>query len=265
MTAISKQEVAALPVEFKLNGRTLVGRAHETLIQTARHYGIDIPHLCYMEGLRPDGNCRACVVEIKGERVLAPSCCRTPQDGMEVVTDSERALASQKMVIELLLSDMPERPAGEAPGSHPYTLHSELDQWAKRLGVARGRFPCRQQPGPGVAPRPGGVTLAPCIHSPRSRPPCREEQVNDVIGYAFRGEHAKIVFDFDDAMGASTCVACGECVQACPTGALMPARGAGLVEADNKVDSVCPFCGVGCQLTYHVKDNRIVIVQGRDG
>jgi formate dehydrogenase major subunit len=89
--------------------------------------------------------------------------------------------------------------------------------------------------------------------------------VNDVIGYAGRGEHSKIVFDFDDPMGDSTCVACGECVQACPTGALMPARGVGLQKADKTVDSVCPFCGVGCLLTYHVKQNKIIFVNGKDG
>src|ERR1019366_8978624 len=126
MTAITKQEIAALPVEFKLNGRTVVGRADETIIETAKHYGIEIPHLCYKEGLRPDGNCRACVVEIKGERALAPSCCRTSEDGMEVITDSARALASQKMVLELLLSDMSDQ---------VYTPNSELDQWAKKLQV----------------------------------------------------------------------------------------------------------------------------------
>ena len=94
---------------------------------------------------------------------------------------------------------------------------------------------------------------------------CREEQVNDVIGYAFRGEHSKIVFDFDDPMGASTCVGCGECVQACPTGALMPAREAGLAKIDKEIESLCPFCGVGCQLTYHVEKNVIKFVTGRDG
>src|SRR5690606_27184207 len=100
---------------------------------------------------------------------------------------------------------------------------------------------------------------------------CREVQVNDVIGLAHRGAASKIVFDFDDPMGDSTCVACGECVQACPTGALMPSR---IVDehgrgdsacADRKVDSVCPYCGVGCQLTYHVKDDKIVFVEGRNG
>ncbi len=256
MTAISKQEIAALPVEFKLNGKTVVGRADETIIQTAGHYGIDIPHLCYKEGLRPDGNCRACVVEIKGERALAPSCCRTPRDGMEVSTDSARAVASQKMVLELLLADMP---------AESHTPASELRIWAQKLEVGKPRFEARAQPAADLSHPAIAVNLDACIQCTRCLRACREEQVNDVIGYAFRGEHSKIVFDFDDAMAASTCVACGECVQACPTGALMPARNAALTMAERTVDSVCPYCGVGCQLTYHVSGNKIVHVQGRDG
>ena len=109
------------------------------------------------------------------------------------------------------------------------------------------------------------VNLDACIQCTRCVRACREEQVNDVIGYAFRGGHSKIVFDLDDPMGESTCVACGECVQACPTGALAPAHDAYLVPVDKKVSSVCPYCGVGCQLTYHVKNNAIVRVEGRDG
>src|SRR5437588_2632429 len=109
------------------------------------------------------------------------------------------------------------------------------------------------------------VNLDACIQGTRCVRACREEQVNDVIGYAYRGHDSKIVFDFDDPMGESTCVACGECVQACPTGALAPAKNAYKVIADKTVDSVCPYCGVGCQLTYHVKDNAIVQVEGRDG
>ena len=109
------------------------------------------------------------------------------------------------------------------------------------------------------------VNLDACIQCTRCLRACRDEQVNDVIGLAFRGDHAKIVFDMDDPMGASTCVACGECVQACPTGALMPARDAALAVPDKQVDSVCPYCGVGCQLTYNVKDNKILYVEGRDG
>ncbi len=256
MTALTQDELNALPVEFKLNGKDVVGNASETIIQTARRYGIEIPHLCYKEGMRPDGNCRACVVEVKGERVLAASCCRKPAPGMEVTSDSERALKSQKMVLELLLSDMP---------AERHTRESELDQWVSKLGVGKPRFEKRHQPQADLSHHGIAVNLDSCIQCTRCVRACREEQVNDVIGYAFRGEHSKIVFDIDDAMGDSTCVACGECVQACPTGALMPAREAGLVKPDKQVHSVCPYCGVGCQLTYNVKDNKIVSVDGRDG
>jgi len=256
MERASDGQIATMPIEFKLDGKTVVGRPDETIIETAKRHGVEIPHLCYTPGLRPDGNCRACMVEIKGERVLAPSCCRYPAAGMEVTTDSARARASQKMVLELLLSDMPET---------DYRLDSELDQWARKLDLGLPRFPARRQPAADVSHPAIAVNLDACIQCTRCVRACREEQVNDVIGYAFRGEHSKIVFDFDDPMGESTCVACGECVQACPTGALMPAREAGLAKIDKTVESLCPFCGVGCQLTYHVGDNTIRFVSGRDG
>jgi formate dehydrogenase major subunit len=243
-------------VSFTLNGKTLASRADQTILQIAQEHGIEIPRLCYMEGMRADGNCRTCMVEVKGERVLAPSCCRYPTDGMEITTNSARAVTSQKMSIELLLSDVPET---------SYTLNSELDVWAKKMGVGKPRFRARPQPVEDLSHPAIDVHLDACIQCKRCVRACREEQVNDVIGYASRGGHSKIVFDFDDPMGDSTCVACGECVQACPTGALTPGRGAAKVAPQKSVDSVCPYCGVGCQLTYHVKDNRIVFVQGKDG
>src|SRR6201988_219824 len=135
MDRISTAQAATMPIEFKLNGRSGTGRSDETIIETAKHYGVEIPHLCYKEGMRPDGNCRACMVEIKGERVLAPSCCRYPTEGMEVSTGSARAVASQRMVLELLLSDVPET---------SYALDSELDRWARKLSVGKPRFAARQ-------------------------------------------------------------------------------------------------------------------------
>ena len=243
-------------IEFKLNGKSVSGFSGETIIQAAKRLGVEIPHLCYKEGMRPDGNCRACMVEIKGERVLAPSCCRNPAPGMEVTTDSARAVASQKMVLELLLSDMPDE---------RHTRTSELDQWADKLNIGKPRFAPRPRVAPDLTHYGIAVNLDSCIQCTRCVRACREEQVNDVIGYAFRGEHSKIVFDLDDGMGASSCVACGECVQACPTGALMPARAAAMTAPDKQVHSVCPYCGVGCQLTYNIKDNRILYVDGRDG
>jgi formate dehydrogenase major subunit len=268
MTATTNHEIAALPVQFKLNGRDVEAQPGESILEAARRYGVEVPHLCYKPGYRADGNCRACMVEIKGERTLAPSCCRTPRAGMEVTTDSARARGSQRMVLELLLADMPasasDAKLAAAPTS-PYALDSELDRWAARLQVGVPRLPRRAQPCADLSHPAIAVNLDACIQCTRCVRACREEQMNDVIGYAFRGEHAKIVFDLDDPMGLSTCVACGECVAACPTGALMPSGGVGLHEVDRRVDSVCPYCGVGCQLTFNVKDNRILYVTGRDG
>src|SRR2546430_12016584 len=109
MTALTKEELAAMPVEFKLNGQDVVAYGHETIIEAAKRHGVEIPHLCYREGMRPDGNCRACMVEVKGERVLAASRCRKPTPAMEGTTDNPPTLHSQKMVLELLLSNMPEK------------------------------------------------------------------------------------------------------------------------------------------------------------
>src|SRR5262245_27406194 len=243
-------------VTFTLNGKTVEGRRDQSILERADAEGVEIPRLCWKAGMRADGNCRTCMVEIKGERVLAPSCCRFPTEGMEVTTNSARALVSQKMNVELLLSDIPET---------AYTLNSELDLWAKKLQIGKPRFKSRRQPAADLSHPAMAVNLDACIQCKRCVRACREEQVNDVIGYAFRGNHSKIVFDLDDPMGDSTCVACGECVQACPTGALMPAREVGKIVPDKTVDSVCPYCGVGCQLTYNIKGNKILYVQGRDG
>ncbi len=243
-------------VAFRLNGTEVSASAGETLIEVADRLGVSIPRLCYQPGMRPDGNCRACVVEIKGERVLAPSCCRKPVAGMEVTSDSPRALHSQRMIVELLASDMPAR---------VYKQDSELELWRRKLGIGKPRFSSRAQPAADVSHPAMAVNLDACIQCTRCVRACREEQVNDVIGYAHRGAHSAIVFDLDDPMGESTCVACGECVQACPTGALAPAQDAYLAAIDKKVESLCPYCGVGCQLTYHVDHNRIVRVEGRDG
>jgi formate dehydrogenase major subunit len=242
-----------MSIEFTLDGATLTAEPGETLLQAAHRNGIEIPHLCYKEGYRPDGNCRACVVEIAGERVLAPSCCRAPTPGMVVRAASERARTAQKLVVELLAADMPD--TARRPDS-------ELEHWTRQLGVGTPRFPRREQPPPDVSHPAMVVNLDACIQCTRCVRACREEQGNDVIGYAFRGAQARIVFDQDDPMGESTCVACGECVQACPTGALMPAHAA---TAERTVDSVCPYCGVGCQLIYHIRDEHIVEVTGRDG
>jgi formate dehydrogenase major subunit len=261
---IKPSDLMPQTVEFKLNDQAVKAYEGETILKAAQRHGVDIPHLCYKDGLRPDGNCRACVVEIKGERTLAPSCCRTATAGLEVLV-SDRAVKSQKMVLEMLLSDMPDT---GYKWNDEAQQHGELSDWASRMDVTvRPELQAlrREQPACDVSHPAMAVNLDACIQCNRCVRACREEQVNDVIGYANRGAHSQIVFDLNDEMGNSSCVACGECVQACPTGALMPKSQVGSQVVDKKVDSVCPFCGVGCLLTYNVKDNKIVSVDGRDG
>ncbi|GAA0581844.1 formate dehydrogenase subunit alpha [Halomonas salifodinae] len=270
-----------------LDGVEVSAYRGETLWQVAKRAGETIPHLCFKDasGYRADGNCRACMVEIEGERALAASCLREAAPGMVVKSaDSERARTAREGVMELLLVDQPERDDSPDRSSHFWAM---ADQLAIDATAVRSKLPTRRE---GVvhhvAPREDSLThaqghddshsamrvnLDACIECNLCVRACREVQVNDVIGLAHRGSASKIVFDFDDPMGESTCVACGECVQACPTGALMPAT---LVDqaghgdsaaADRQVDSVCPYCGVGCQLTYHIKDDEILFVEGRDG
>jgi formate dehydrogenase major subunit len=252
---------------FTLDGRAVDAAPGESILAAAARHGVAIPHLCHQDGLRPDGNCRACVVEIAGERTLAPSCCRAPAPGMDVRVASERARAARRMVLEMLLADLPA--AGhkwvDGAGALP---HGELSDWAVREGVAvRPALAALRRPAP--LPDPShpaiAVNLDACIQCTRCVRACREEQVNDVIGYAHRGERSAIVFDLGDPMGESSCVGCGECVQACPTGALSPKTLVGSQQVDRSVDSVCPYCGVGCLVTYRVRAGAIVAVDGRDG
>ena len=251
---------APAPVTLHLDGREVQARAGQTLWEVAREHGTEIPHLCHEPGLEPAGNCRACVVEVEGERTLAASCCRRAADGLRVHTASPRARRAQQMVLELLAGEI--NPANGAADPLP---DNAVRRWARALEVGPSRFAPREQPPADLSHPAMAVNLDACIHCTRCLRACRDEQGNDVIGLAGRGAQARIVFDMDDAMGASSCVACGECVQACPTGALAPAHGAGAVVPDRTVDSLCPYCGVGCQVAYQVKDERIVRAEGRHG
>ncbi|MBT4285084.1 MAG: formate dehydrogenase subunit alpha, partial [Rhodobacteraceae bacterium] len=215
-------------------------------------------------GYRADGNCRTCMVEIKGERTLAASCIRKPTEGMEITINSERAKKSRSMVFELLVADQPKKDSSPDPDS-------KFWRWSDKLGVTESRFPSKEKITLDQSHTAMSVNLDACINCGLCVRACREVQVNDVIGMAFRGSTAKVIFDLDDPMGESTCVACGECVQACPTGALLETT---LVDkegkrndlvVDKKVESVCPYCGVGCQTEVSVKDNKILHIDGKNG
>ncbi|MEM1077017.1 MAG: formate dehydrogenase subunit alpha [Pseudomonadota bacterium] len=256
-------------VTFTLDGETVTAEAGTTIWEVAHGRGLKIPHLCHKPapGYRPDGNCRACMVEIEGERTLAASCIREPSDGMVVTTNSARAESARKMVVEMLVTDQPARDEAHDKSSHLWDM-------ADATGVEESRFPKLEAPRIPLLDDSHvamSVNLDACIQCGLCVRACREVQVNDVIGMAGRGHDAYPVFDLNDPMGASSCVACGECVQACPTGALMEAKlldeaQVGDSQAhDEEVTSVCPFCGVGCQVSLKVKDGKIIKADGING
>jgi formate dehydrogenase major subunit len=211
------------------------------------------------------------MVEVKGERVLTASCIRKPTANMDVQTQSQRAAKSREMVFELLASNM--RPRDQGPDNQ-----APFWDWASSMGITGSkRYESKFANGHGPAEldvsNPAiAVNLDACIACGACVRACREVQVNDVIGMGLRGSHSVPVFDIHDPMGLSTCVTCGECVQACPTGALYEkslmektATKRAVQKFDTVVNTLCPFCGVGCQTAVAVKDNRIVQVDGRNG
>jgi formate dehydrogenase major subunit len=254
-------------ITFELDGKTVEADAGETIWQVANRHGTIIPHLCWLPepGYRADGNCRACMVEIEGERVLAASCQRVASSGLKVKTATERAKKSRQMVFELLIADQPAKKVSHDP-------NSKFWNWVSEMGlVPASRYPAAAKPEADYSHSAMAVSLDACINCGLCVRACREVQHNDVIGMAYRGHGSKVVFDFDQPMGHSTCVACGECVQACPTGALMEANllnkstGTRVAFEEQAVDTLCPYCGVGCQTKAYVKDNKILYIDGRDG
>ena len=246
---------------FVIDGQSIETSGEETILEIAKKNSIVIPHLCFKEGYKPDGNCRSCMVEIRGERVLAPACCRFPIDGMEVTTSSQRVRLNQHLVLELLEADLggkvlekEERP-------------SELKLWMKHLKITKNRFPLREHSADAIdTTNPAiKVDLNQCIKCTRCLRACRDEQANDVIGLAERGSSTKIIFDIHDQLGDSSCVTCGECVQACPTDALTSKTVPEKINPNKTVDSVCPYCGVGCLLKFNIFENKIASVTGQNG
>jgi len=256
-------------VEFILDGETVYAEKGQSIWEVANGQGLKIPHLCHKPkpGYRPDGNCRACMVEIEGERTLAASCIREPKPGMVVKSATPRAENARKMVLEMLVTDQPEREMSHDKSSHFWDMVDLSDVQESRLP----RLEAEHIPILDDSHVAMSVNLDACIQCGLCVRACREVQVNDVIGMSGRGQNSYPTFDMADPMGSSTCVGCGECVQACPTGALMPSSVVDRTQVgdskdyDREVKSVCPFCGVGCQVSLKVKDNKIKFVEGING
>jgi formate dehydrogenase major subunit len=250
-------------IRLTIDGHDVTVPEGTTILEAAKGLGIDIPVLCHDPRLRPVGVCRMCVVDV-GARVLAASCVRPCEPNMKVVTTSDKVERQRRMLTELLMADQPEVCPKEST-----TGDSMLHALARRYDVTGSSLPR----GEGRPIDPSSKVIAvnhqACILCDRCIRGCDEIQNNDVIGRTGKGYGARIAFDLDDPMGKSSCVSCGECMAVCPTGALINKPITAPIaprKSLKQVDSVCPYCGVGCSLTYHVDEekNRIVYADGRE-
>src|SRR5215471_10578746 len=253
-------------VTLTIDGREVTAPEGSTIWQAAKAAGIDIPVLCHNERFDPVGVCRICVVDV-GAPAFAASCVRACENGMQVKTDTPEVERSRAMLTRLLISDQPAR---ERDPKQTTTGDNELLALADTYRVSgEGGLPCGSGRGADLSSPVIAVDHDACILCDRCTRACDDIQGNDVIGRSGKGYDTRIAFDLNDPMGASSCVTCGECVQACPTGALTnkPIRGIPIrprAELD-AVDTVCPYCGVGCALTYYVDRERgaISFAEGR--
>ncbi|MDE0332264.1 MAG: formate dehydrogenase subunit alpha [Nitrospinae bacterium] len=245
-------------ISITIDGRAIKSRGGATIWEAAQSAGVEIPRLCHQTGMEPVGVCRVCAVEVEGARTLVPSCYRKIEPGMVIQTGSERVLRAQKTLVAMLMADH---------GADSDSQSCELTALAERMKIQNGvsALPPKET---GRAQDFSSAVIAvdhsACILCDRCIRACTDVQGNNVIGRGGKGASAKIVFDADLPMGESTCVSCGECMAACPTDALTnksltlqiaPAKA-------KEVDSVCPYCGVGCSITYQVAGNTLLSVRG---
>ncbi|MDH4029083.1 MAG: 2Fe-2S iron-sulfur cluster-binding protein, partial [Nitrospirota bacterium] len=248
---------------LKINGRDVSARRGDSILDAARQNGIYIPTLCWHPRTKQAGKCRICVVEVEGLPGLQVSCSLPARDGMVVLTDTEKVIETRKMIVELYLAG-----GGHNCMSCEASGACELQDAAYHLGIDRPDFPVIAKDIPLDRSSPMIVRdMNKCVRCFRCVAACSDITVNEVLDMGYRGSDMTVVCDNDRPMGSSSCVVCGECVQLCPTGALTEKKAVGLARnwETEKVRTTCPYCGVGCQIHLHVKDNRIIKVTGVEG
>jgi formate dehydrogenase alpha subunit len=245
-------------VTLQINGRDVTVRNGATILEASSDAGIEIPRLCHMEGLTPSAACRLCVVEVEGARNLVASCSHPVTNNMVVSTNTERVIKARKLVLELILSDHPfDCMTCEKSGA------CSLEKYAYELGVPNTRFPGEEHAYPLDESNPFIVTdYNKCILCGRCVTACHEVQFVGAIDLTLRGFDTKVAAPFGKSLLDTNCTFCGQCVEVCPVGALVEKtrRFQGREWEFTKVSTVCPYCGVGCNIELNVKENRIVRV-----
>jgi predicted molibdopterin-dependent oxidoreductase YjgC len=253
-------EPTSAPITLNIDGADVTVPSGTTILDAAGGRGCGIPTLCYGDTITPKNACRVCMVEVEGSRVLVPSCSRPVEPGMVVRTRSERVDHSRKMVLEFLGSSV------------DLSLTDHVDEWNAEYGADPTRYGADAAT---LADQPVKIDndlyirdYAKCILCYQCVDACGEQWQNSfVIEIAGRGFDSRVSTENDVPLPDSACVYCGNCIQVCPTGALMfkseyDMRAAGTWDEDRQtvVDTICAFCGVGCNLSLHVQDNTIVKV-----
>ena len=249
-------------VTCTINEQTFEAEKGQTVLEVARANGIYIPTLCHHPRIGQAGLCRICIVEIEGRPGFQVSCATQVQQGMKIQTSTQRVLDTRRTIVELMLAD----------GTHNCIScdacgDCALQEVAYRLGIERSPFPGAPKDMAPDAESPFIIRdMNRCITCFRCVKGCQEHVVNEVLSMAWRGRESRVVCDDDRPMHESSCVFCGECVQLCPVGALREKKseGRGRTWEMRKVRTTCPYCGVGCQLELHTRENRIVKVTGAE-
>ena len=245
-------------ITFTVDGRTVTAEPGQTILEACNNEGIETPTLCWAANLTPVNVCRVCVVEVAGSRTLVPSCSRPVEEGMEVLTDSDRVRHSRKMVLEFLGSGVD---LSQAEG---------LQRWAGQYGADPGRYVEPQTMNEEVKIQDNLYIrdYDKCVLCYKCVEACGDDaQHTFAIAVSGRGFGARISTEFDVALPESACVYCGNCVGVCPTGALqfttefdLRQAGKWRPETQSVTRTVCSYCGVGCNLELHVQDETIVKV-----
>lgn len=246
-----------MSINISVNGQQIQALSDQTILDAAREHGIRVPTLCYHKDLSPTGNCRICVVDVKGSRFLQAACVTQVAEGMEIETHSQKAIASRKLTLELMLANHPQDcltcdMSGECELQDlAYEYQVTVPAW----GAKGTRYPVDSDPNPFVR-----VDFNKCILCRRCVLACAEVQVRDVWGMAYRGFSEQIVAGAGTTMLEARCESCGQCVAYCPTGALSNKMSYGLGRRHQvtRVTTTCAYCGVGCQFDLNVRDGQII-------